>query len=406
MSDLKIFANNVDENALDQIKKMSSHPAFRDSKIRIMPDVHSGKGCVIGFTATCTDKIIPNVVGVDLGCGVLTCEIPKETSIDFKKLDEVIRKHIPCGREVRNSQVNNIYIDKMFKVMHCKKDLRDLDRIKRSVGTLGGGNHFIEIDRDEADKYYLIVHSGSRNLGKQVAEIYQNIAIKETESCKKDKYKIESEKLIEYYKAAGRNKEIQSALEMLKKEYEIHQIDEDMCYLSGEKLKSYLFDMQFCNDFAEVNRNVIAEIIFQEMGWDANGFSFDTVHNYVEMEWFDQPTMIRKGAISAKFGELVTIPINMKDGCIIGIGKGNTDWNCSAPHGAGRIMSRREARKNLNVEEFKNKMIGIYTTSVNEKTIDESPDAYKKINDILPTLKQTINISKILKPVYNFKSDN
>jgi len=396
MSDLKIFAKNVEPEALRQIHELADNPAFSDSKIRIMPDVHAGKGCVIGFTADLGDKVIPNIVGVDVGCGMLACELG-DIDIDYDKLDSVIRNHIPAGRAVNDKEIPFPLIDELY----CKEKLRNVDRIKRSIGSLGGGNHFIEIDEGSKGEKYLVIHTGSRNLGKQVADIYQQMAIDDMQGA--GKLNIESKKLIELYKSTGRQNEIEKGLSDLRRKIhsENPNVPKELCYLTGEHRKMYLHDMQICQLFAMTNRTEIAGVIYENMGWGyLQGSSFQTIHNYIDHE----SNIVRKGAIAAREGEELLIPINMRDGCIIGVGKSNDDWNQSAPHGAGRIMSRTKARENISLEEFQKSMEGIHTTSVCQSTIDESPMAYKPMADIINSTVDTIDILDIIKPVYNFKA--
>lgn len=396
-SDLKVFTENIEPEALNQVYTLIKQPAFTDCKVRIMPDVHAGKGCVIGFTADLGDKVIPNIVGVDIGCGMLTAEIGK-IDIDFEKLDRVIRENIPSGRTVRDSEVNFPEIEQL----RCKDLLKNMSWLKCSLGTLGGGNHFIEVDEDSDGVKYLIVHTGSRNLGKQVAEIYQQIAIESMQGI--PKLNEESERLIDEYKRAGRQKEIQKALAELKRKWKPEKLNipKELCYLTGESRVDYLHDMKICQEFAAENRKMIVMTIFSKMGWQTgNGKEqFQTIHNYIDHD----TNIVRKGAISAKLGEKLLIPINMRDGCIIGVGKGNDDWNQSAPHGAGRIMSRSKAKETVSLEEFRRSMEGIYTTSVNTSTLDESPMVYKSMDEIVGNIKDTVEILKIIKPIYNFKA--
>ena len=398
MSDLKIFTDSIEPEALNQIYTLIKQPAFADCKVRIMPDVHAGKGCVIGFTADLGDKVIPNIVGVDIGCGMLCCEIGK-IDIDYAKLDSVIREHIPAGRAVRDEEISFCQLEDL----HCKYRLKNMEWLKCSLGTLGGGNHFIEVDEDDEGMKYLVIHTGSRNLGKQVAEIYQQMAIDDMQGT--DKLAEESKKLIAEYKAAGRQKDIQRGLAELKRKWQPDKLNipKELCYLTGKHREMYLHDMKICQEFARVNRRAIQDIIFYYMGWTfSRSFMerFQTIHNYIDHD----TNIVRKGAISAKAGEKVLIPINMRDGCIIGIGKGNEDWNSSAPHGAGRIMNRSKAKEKITLEEYAESMKGIYTTSVSQSTIDESPMAYKPMDEILEHIKDTVEIVKIIKPVYNFKA--
>ena len=396
MKNLKIFTNNIEQEAIDQINTLLNQPAFENCKVRIMPDVHAGAGCVIGFTADLGDKVIPNIVGVDIGCGMLTVKL-HETEIDFEKLDKAIRKKIPYGRNVHEFRAPGSYPD--IQNLHCYCNLKDTKYLERSLGTLGGGNHFIEVDVDDEGNYYLIIHTGSRNLGKQVADYYQNLAIELMSG--KDELCAKQVKLIEEYKAQGRRKEIQAAIKELHRQFNPNplNIPKELCYLTGEYRNQYLHDMEICQDFAEMNRKYIASIIMKTMGWYAKEV-WQTIHNYIEID----TNMVRKGAISAKAGERVLIPINMRDGCIIGIGKGNEDWNCSAPHGAGRIMSRHKAREVVSLDEFKDCMDGIFTTSVGVDTLDEAPMVYKSMDEIVENIEDTVEIEKIIKPVYNFKA--
>lgn len=341
MKDLKIFAKTIEPQAQAQIDLLLAQKPFEDCKVRIMPDVHAGAGCVIGFTANLGDKVIPNIVGVDIGCGMLTVNLgPIE--IDYAKLDDVIRKYIPSGMAVHQNAGYFTLLDDLY----CRDRLRNVEWLHNSVGTLGGGNHFIEIDAGEDGNKYLIIHTGSRNLGKQVAEIYQDIAVKT-----------------------------------------LH-----------EDRERYLHDMRICQQFARFNRSRISQVIMQRMGWLPFD-RFETVHNYID-EW----GMVRKGAICAAAGKIVLIPINMKDGCIIGRGLGNSDWNESAPHGAGRLMSRAKAKASIPMEDYRAAMEGIYTTSVCRNTLDEAPQAYKPMDEILSCISDTVTVLQIIKPVYNFKA--
>ena len=352
---LKIFTDNIDGKALNQIYELVKLPPFEDCKIRIMPDVHAGAGCVIGFTGDLGDKVIPNIVGVDIGCGMLTCKLGK-VDIDLTELDEVIRKVVPSGFDVHDKEFGY----DIFKRLKCFGELKNISHLNRSLGTLGGGNHFIELDVDKDDNKYLIIHSGSRNLGKQVAEIYQNKAIQACDGM---------------------------------------HIPKDLCYLTGNERLNYLFDSRICREFAYDNRKAILNNICKELDLIHNDY-FTTIHNYIGVS----DNIIRKGAISAYDGEKLLIPMNMRDGCILGIGKGNGDWNFSAPHGAGRILSRGEAKRQVELTDFEESMKGVYTTCVNKSTIDESPFAYKPPQEILERIGDTVEIIDILKPIYNFKA--
>lgn len=400
MKNLKIFTKNIDEEALKQINELLEQDAFKDSKVRIMPDVHAGKGCVIGFTGDLGNKVIPNIVGVDIGCGMLCIELGN-VDLDLEKLDNIIRKYVPSGRNVHEkSQSKFADLEKLY----CLKELKNNnDFLERSLGTLGSGNHFIEIDKDEDNNKYLVIHTGSRNLGKQVASIYQNKAV---EYCSyKKEMQEEKEKIKEEYMEQGRKSEITAALIEIEKKYEGKtKLPIDLCFLEGKLREDYLHDMKLCQEFAKMNRLCIAkQILFNYFGildLDTHFKYFETIHNYISFE----DNIIRKGAIAARSGERVLIPMNMRDGCIIGIGKGNDDWNKSAPHGAGRIMSRNKAKETVRIDEYKNSMSGIYTTSVNEDTIDEAPMVYKPMQEIVECIKDTVEIEKIIKPIYNFKA--
>ena len=396
MKDLKIFTSNIEDKAREQIDLLLEQEPFKDCKIRIMPDVHAGAGCVIGFTGNLGDKVIPNIVGVDIGCGMLCVELGN-IDLDLKKLDEIIHNSIPSGMNVNDEVYEYFDISKLL----CHKELKNKDGwLEKSLCSLGGGNHFIEVDIDEDNNKYLVIHTGSRNLGKQVAEIYQNKAI---EYCSyKEEMKQEIQDTIKEYKEQGRQQEIQQKLIEIHKKYEGKtKLPKDLCYLEGQLRKDYLHDMKICQKFASKNRELIATKIINKLGlYLFIEEHFETSHNYIDFE----DNIIRKGSIKANKGKKVIIPMNMRDGCIIGIGKGNDDWNQSAPHGAGRTMSRNMARDVLNVEEFKETMNGIYTTSVNEGTIDESPMAYKPMEEIIDYIKDTVEITKIIKPIYNFKA--
>lgn len=401
MKDLKIFTDDIEQKAIDQINELLEQEAFKNSKVRIMPDVHAGKGCVIGFTGDLGDKVIPNIVGVDIGCGMLCVEFGN-IDLDLAKLDNVIRQYVPSGFEVHDERK---YHFEALQELKCYRKLKDTKRLERSIGTLGGGNHFIEIDIDEDNNKYLVIHTGSRNLGKQVAEYYQELA---NQLCNFniDEYKEKQQELIKTYKEQGRKQEIQSALEELRKEYQVNKnkIPKDLAYLEGQYREDYLHDMKICQEFAVLNRERIAHQIILNYGVITNSLTpaFETIHNYISFE----DNIVRKGAISARKGEKVLIPMNMRDGCIIGIGKGNDNWNQSAPHGAGRIMSRIKAKETFSLDEYKESMKDIYTTSVNESTIDEAPFVYKPMQEIIDNIGDTVDIIKIIKPIYNFKASD
>lgn len=400
MSNLKIFTENIEPEALNQVYTLIKQPAFADCKVRIMPDVHAGAGCVIGFTADLGEKVIPNIVGVDIGCGMLTVELGN-IDLDLATVDQIIRAKVPSGRNVHEGRP---FAFDRLKELRCYRELKDTKRLERSIGTLGGGNHFIEVDVDEDGTKYLIIHTGSRNLGKQVAEYYQNLAIEIMQG--KDELYAKQEQLIAEYKAQGRRKEIQKAIKELHRKFNPNplNIPKDLCYLTGKYREDYLHDMEICQHFASLNRYHIANTIVGDLfGADIAYWKlpmFETIHNYIEFG----TNMVRKGAISAKAGEPLLIPINMRDGCILGKGKGNDDWNCSAPHGAGRIMSRSKAKEVVSLKEFEDSMQGIFTTSVGQSTIDEAPMVYKPMAEIVENIADTVEIVKIIKPIYNFKA--
>ena len=387
------FAKVIEEEAIEQIKRMCDYELTRDSRIRIMPDVHAGKGCTIGTTLTVTDKVCPNIVGVDIGCGMYTVKL-KETELDFEKIDKACH-FIPSGMNVWREKVGQFDLTRL----KAYDSLMKLERLEKSLGTLGGGNHFIEIDHASNGEFYLVIHSGSRNLGKQVAEHYQQLAV--DLHIGKEKHIEQRKEIIRIYKESGRAKEIQAALEELEMDYQEKKKDfpEDICWLYGRFLENYLYDVEICQEFARKNREKIAEILLDRTGLTKVS-SFHTIHNYIDTK----EMILRKGAISAHKGELVLIPINMRDGSVLAKGKGNKEWNYSAPHGAGRIMSRTKAKKELTLEEYKKTMEGIYTTSVNESTLDEAPMAYKSLDNIIDVIKESVDILDVLKPVYNFKA--
>ena len=387
------YAKVVEDSAIWQIRRMCAYELVKNCRVRIMPDVHTGKGCTIGTTMTVADKVCPNIVGKDIGCGMYTVKLA-EKNPDFVRIDEAAH-FIPSGMNTWEGRIERFDMT----VLKCFRSLRDSKRLERSLGTLGGGNHFIEIDKASDGTYYLVIHSGSRNLGKQVAEIYQQLAI-DIHSGKED-YFIRRDEIINTYKAEGRRSEIQQALKELAKEYETKTSDvpEDLCWLYGKFLEDYLHDVEICQKFAKRNREKMAEIILERVGMTGTE-AFHTVHNYIDTE----EMILRKGAIAAHAGEKVLIPINMRDGSVVAVGKGNPEWNYSAPHGAGRVMSRSKAKEEIDIEAYKAAMEGIYTTSVSEHTIDEAPMAYKSIDDIIDVIRESVDIVDIMKPVYNFKA--
>ena len=397
----KVFAQTVDESAIDQITLLCSQKFAENAKIRIMPDVHAGKGCTIGFTANLGKYVVPNLIGVDIGCGMLCVELGK-IELDFEVFDEVIHKFIPSGKEVHEGRITKF---SKLQEMHCYRYIKDAKRVERSIGTLGGGNHFIEVDKDGEDNLYLVIHTGSRNLGKQVAEHYQDLAYKLARGA--DKLIKAQQKLIDTYKAQGRRVEIQSALKELRQQfnYGVTETPKDLCYLTDEYREQYLHDMQICQEFATLNRETIAELIIKNYlgdGYSLADFKyFHTMHNYLDLD----NNIIRKGAVSATLGEKLLIPINMRDGSLLCVGKGNEDWNYSAPHGAGRLSSRNVAKETLSMDEYQTEMRGIYSTCINENTLDESPMAYKDMSEIVSGIEPTAEIIKHIKPIYNFKAD-
>ena len=388
------YASIVEDEAIEQIQRMCGCEFVRDSKIRIMPDVHSGKGCTIGTTMTIKDKAVPNIVGVDIGCGMYTVELGK-IDIDFAKVDEAAH-FIPSGKEVWENRTEHFDLTEL----HCYRNLKRSKRLERSLGTLGGGNHFIEIDESSDGTKYLVIHSGSRNLGKQAAEHYQALAV-DLNAGKAD-YFAKRNDLIRTYKEQGRRKEIQTALKAMEREWQAKEptMPPDLCYLYGEYLEDYLHDIEICQRFARRSREKMAEIILERTGMTAIS-AFHTIHNYIDTK----EMILRKGAIAAPKGELVLIPLNMRDGSVLARGKGNPDWNYSAPHGAGRIMSRTAARERLDMKEYRREMEGVYTTSVNEATLDEAPMAYKSLKDIIGVIEDTVEVIEVLRPVYNFKAN-
>lgn len=387
------YAKVIDEGAIEQIQRMCDYHLTEGSRVRIMPDVHAGKGCTIGTTMTVVDKVCPNIVGVDIGCGMYTVKLA-DKELDFEKIDEVCH-FIPSGMNVWDGRKERFDLINL----RCYRSLKNARRLERSLGTLGGGNHFIEVDKASDGIFYLVIHSGSRNLGKQVAEIYQKLAV-ELHAGKADYY-IKRDEIIRTYKEAGRRTEIQKALKELEKEYTSRTPDvpEDLCWLYGTFLEDYLHDVEICQQFAKRSREKMAEIILERTGMNAVE-TFHTIHNYIDTK----EMILRKGAIAAHEGEKVLIPINMRDGSIIAAGKGNKEWNYSAPHGAGRVMSRSMAKQTVNMEEYKAAMEGIYTTSVNESTLDEAPMVYKSLEDIIDVIHESVDILDVIKPVFNFKA--
>lgn len=389
------YAKVVGDNAVEQIRTMCDYELTAGSRVRIMPDVHAGTGCTIGTTMTVLDKVCPNIVGVDIGCGMYTVRLA-DRELNFEKIDEVVHS-IPSGMNIWE----NRYEEFDLKDLRCFKALKDLSRLECSLGTLGGGNHFIEIDRTSDGDYYLVIHSGSRNLGKQVAGYYQQMAIDHFTG--KDRIPEERNELVRTYKEQGRETEIEEALKQLMRQYDdvISSVPEELCWLEGSGVQDYLHDVEICQRFARRSREIMAEVILRNTGMTASE-SFHTIHNYIDTD----EMILRKGAIAAHLGEKILIPINMRDGSVIAIGKGNPEWNYSAPHGAGRIMSRSKAKTSIDLEEYRKAMEGIYSTSVNEHTLDEAPMAYKSLEDIIDVIGESVDIVDIMKPVYNFKASD
>lgn len=397
-ADAKIFTDDIEEQALAQIRELLDQSFARDSHPRFMPDVHAGKGCTIGTTMHITDKVCPNLVGVDIGCGMLVVPL-KEPVTDFERLDEVIHACIPAGMTVHEKAV----IDYDISDLKCSEKLKRKDYLIRSLGSLGGGNHFIEIDRAEDGSQYLVIHTGSRNLGKQVCEIYMKKAQDRMEFGT-NAMREAVDQLILKLKEEGREREIERSVRKLKEEFKqkFEEMKPDLAVLEGEDLEDYLHDMKLSQVFAKVNREMIADIILKKyFGTELKEYDFwHCIHNYIDTE----NRILRKGAISAEEGENVIIPLNMRDGCIIGKGKGNPDWNCSGPHGAGRKMSRSAAFKNLTMDDFRQSMEGIYSSTIAASVIDEAPAAYKDSTGIIDNIAESIEIMQIVRPVYNFKA--
>ena len=370
------YAKVVEDEAIEQIRRMCDYVITEGSRIRIMPDVHAGKGCTIGTTMTIHERVVPNIVGVDIGCGMYTVKLGN-VEIDFEKLDEAAH-YIPSGMNVWDGRQERFDLTKL----HCFRYLKEIDEASDGCK-------------------YLIVHSGSRNLGKQVAQYYQRLAANLDRGY--DTYFEKRDEIIRTYKEQGRKSEIQTALKDL--HWHVYESEtsmpDDLCYVSGKYLDDYLKDVEICQNFAKRNRELMADIILRRTGMKSLE-SFHTIHNYIDVS----EMILRKGAIAAHSGEKVLIPINMRDGSILAVGRGNSDWNCSAPHGAGRLMSRTAAKNNLSLDEYKETMKGVYSTSINEDTLDEAPMAYKRLEDIIDVIKDSVDIIEVMKPIYNFKASN
>lgn len=387
----EVFTENIDNQAIAQIIALCSQPFSAGSKIRIMPDVHAGSGCTIGTTMTITDKVVPNLVGVDIGCGMETAVL-KEKHIELQKMDKLIYEKIPSGFEIR--QKPHRFAEKIdLSELYCIEHINPV-RAELSIGTLGGGNHFIEADKGSDGKIYIVIHSGSRHLGVEVAKYYQNEAYRRLNKSSAK----EVQELIDRLKAEGRERQIQQELKKLANTKRT-DVPKHLAYTEGELFSHYIHDMKFVQKFAEINRQAMMTEIIKGMGLHITE-SFTTIHNYIDTD----SMILRKGAVSAQKGERLLIPVNMRDGSLLCTGKGNADWNYSAPHGAGRLMSRSEAKESFTVSEYKKQMKGIYTTSVNSGTLDECPMAYKSIEDIVNNIGDTVEINDIIKPIYNFKA--
>lgn len=380
-----VYTDNIDDNTIGQIITLCSQPFVKDSKIRIMPDTHGGKGCVIGTTMTIQDKIVPNLVGVDIGCGLYVVKLkPGKLKMSFDKLDKVIRERVPSGSRTHDKAIDDFDLDGVIAPIHR-------GWTSRSIGTLGGGNHFIEVNQG-SDGIYLVIHSGSRVLGKEIAEYHQEVAYKKLDGLRKE-LKVAATK-------AKKTGSLKMANDFMS-DRELVKLDYDLSYVTGSDLENYLNDMEIAQRFAARNRYVMAQIILKAMKWDkAVISSFDCVHNYIDIN----NHMLRKGATSAQLGEQIIVPLNMRDGSILATGKGNPDWNYSAPHGAGRMLSRSNAKAQISLESYQKAMKDVWTTSVSKKTIDEAPKAYKSARQLLADVEDTMEIQEIIKPLYNFKA--
>lgn len=386
------YATVIEDEAVEQIRRMCDYPFTEGSRIRIMPDVHAGTGCTIGTTMTIRDRAVPNIVGVDIGCGMYTVNLGK-SELDMERLDAAAH-FIPSGLNVWDSPQEPFDLTEL----RCCSALQSVERLECSLGTLGGGNHFIEVDMAADGTKYLVIHSGSRNLGKQVAKYYQRRAVAQIKG--REQFSERRRALIAEYRAAGRMQELQSALSQITRDEGQAAIPDDLCYVSGQAFEDYLHDVELCQRFARRNRERMAALLLERTGLTGSD-AFHTIHNYIDT----QEMILRKGAIAAHAGERVLIPINMRDGSILAVGRGNPEWNFSAPHGAGRIMSRGTAKRELSLEDYRREMQGIYSTSVNESTLDEAPMAYKSLSDILDLVTQSVEVVEVLKPIYNFKAN-
>ena len=383
----KVFTDNIDSETISQIMLLMNQEFVKDASVRIMSDTHAGKGCVIGTTMTIKDKIVPNLVGVDIGCGMRAIQL-EDSDINLMELDNIINSKVPSGFSIHDHAITT------FKPL---KDLIapiDLDYTNRSIGTLGGGNHFIEVNKDKDGHLWLVIHTGSRHLGTEVCKHYQKAAIS---ALRQDYVKNKIDETINKLKAEGKEKDIENTIKVIKMQHQ--PIPDDLCYVEGKNFDDYIHDMAIAQQYAKLNRETIANIIISEMKFHVKS-EFDTIHNYIDIE----NMILRKGAISAQKNEIVIIPMNMRDGSLICVGKGNPEWNCSAPHGAGRIMSRGQAKERVSMDEFTESMKDIYSTSVLESTIDEAPMVYKPMDEIKRNIIDTVDIIDTIKPIYNFKA--
>ncbi|MCC2253581.1 RtcB family protein [Ruminococcus sp. CLA-AA-H200] len=386
-----VYTELADQSSISQVLELCNQEFVKGQKIRLMPDIHAGAGCTIGTTMTIGDKVVPNLVGVDIGCGMAVA-ILEESAIDLKQLDETIHQYVPAGFSIREKTHPFVH-DSELHNLRCMNHI-NLDRAEKSIGTLGGGNHFIEIDRDVEGHLYLVVHSGSRHLGVEIASFYQQLAYERLNNCSK----AEVDALIKRLKTEGKRRQIEAEIKKLKNTKQTN-IPKQLAYVEGSMFDDYIHDMRIAQQYAVLNRQAIVDTIEKQMGLHVVD-EFTTIHNYIDL----QHLILRKGAVSAQKGERLIIPINMRDGSLICIGKGNQEWNCSAPHGAGRLMSRSEAKSSFTVSAFEEEMEGIYTTSVGRDTLDECPMAYKPIESIINNIGGTVEVKKIIRPIYNFKA--
>lgn len=386
-----IYTDVVDAASIAQVQELCNQEFTAGQRIRLMPDIHAGAGCTIGTTMTLNDKVVPNLVGVDIGCGMAVAVL-KERHIELEKLDKVIRQYVPAGFEIRYAR-HRFANDVELEDLRCAKHV-NLDRAAKSIGTLGGGNHFIEVDRDDEGTLYLVVHTGSRHLGVEIASYYQRLAYEQLNKASEEDVRA----LVAKLKAEGKQKQIESEIKKLKS-VKRTDIPKHLAYVDGQAFDDYIHDMRIAQHFASTNRHAIVDVIVKNMGFHVAD-SFTTVHNYIDLD----NMILRKGAVSAQVGERLIIPINMRDGSLVCVGKGNPKWNYSAPHGAGRLMSRADAKQSFTVSEFKKEMDGIFTTSVGRDTLDECPMAYKPIEAILDNISDTVEVQKIIRPIYNFKA--